>query len=166
ALAAVAGISRAQVIFGSAKLGIGTEAILESVVNRVLPPRGDPSKPLRALIFDSHYDTYRGVITYVRVVDGEIVPRARIRMMNTDKVHEVDEVGWFAPRPRPAEKLTAGEVGYVTAAIKNVIDARVGDTVTTAERGAKKPLPGYPQVKPMAFAGLVPTDSDQSSDLT
>src|SRR2546428_12552430 len=86
-------------------------------------------------------------------------------MMNTDKVHEVDEVGWFAPGPRPAEKLTAGEVGYVTAAIKNVIDARVGDTVTTAEHGARTPLPGYRQVKPMVFAGLFPTDSDQFSDL-
>jgi len=126
---------------------------------------GDPTKPLRALIFDSHYDTYRGVITYVRVVDGEIIPRTKIRMMNTDKVHEVDEVGWFAPRPRPAEKLTAGEVGYVTAAIKNVVDARVGDTITTADNGATTPLPGYRQVKPMVFAGLFPTDSDQFSDL-
>src|SRR5438270_482119 len=101
----------------------------------------------------------------ILVVDGEILPRTRIRMMNTDKVHDVDEVGWFAPRPRPAERLTAGEVGYVTAAIKNVIDARVGDTVTTAEHGAKTALPGYRQVKPMVFAGLFPTDSDQFSDL-
>src|SRR5207245_7632405 len=132
----VTGISRDQVIFASAKLGIGTEAILESVVNRVPPPRGDPSKPLRALVFDSHYDTYRGVITYVRVVDGEIVPRARIRMMNTGKVHEVDEVGWFAPRPRPAEKLTAGEVGYVTAASQNLAHARVGDALSHPEDGA------------------------------
>src|SRR5205814_43517 len=136
-----------------------------AVVNRVPPPRGDPSKPLRALIFDSHYDTYRGVITYVRVVDGEIVPRTKIRMMNTGKVHDVDEVGWFAPRPRPAEKLSAGEVGYVTAAIKNVVDARVGDTITTAEHGATAALPGYRQVKPMVFAGLFPTDSDQFGDL-
>src|SRR5437868_5227615 len=161
----VTGISRDQVVFASAKLGIGTEAILEAVVNRVPPPRGDPSKPLRALIFDSHYDPYRGVITYVRVVDGEIIPRTGIRMMNTGKVHEVDEVGWFAPRPRPAEKLTAGEVGYVTAAIKNVVDARVGDTITAAEHGATTPLPGYRQVKPMVFAGLFPTDSDQFADL-
>src|SRR5437870_5035387 len=164
-IADVTGISRDQVIFASATLGVGTDDILEAVVNRVPPPRGDPSKPLRALIFDSHYDTYRGVITYVRVVDGEIVPRARIRMMNTGKVHEVDEVGWFAPRPRPAEKLTAGEVGYVTAAIKNVVDARVGDTISTAEHGATTPLPGYRQVKPMVFAGLFPTDSDQFTDL-
>jgi len=161
----VTGIARDQVIFASAKLGIGTEEILEAVVTRVPHPRGEAAKPLRALIFDSHYDTYRGVITYVRVVDGEILPRARIRMMNTDKVHEVDEVGWFAPGPRPAEKLTAGEVGYVTAAIKNVVDARVGDTITTADNGATTPLPGYRQVKPMVFAGLFPTNSDQFSDL-
>jgi GTP-binding protein LepA len=161
----VTGIPRDQVIFASAKLGIGTEDILEAVVNRVPPPRGDPSKPLRALIFDSHYDPYRGVITYVRVVDGEVIPRTKIRMMNTDKVHDVDEVGWFAPRPRAAEKLTAGEVGYVTAAIKNVVDARVGDTITTADHGATTPLPGYRRVKPMVFAGLFPTDSDQFADL-
>src|SRR3984893_2195232 len=161
----VTGIPRDQVIFASAKLGIGTQDILEAVIARVPSPHGDPRAPLRALIFDSHYDTYRGVITYVRVVDGEIIPRSKIRMMNTGKVHEVDEVGWFAPRPRPAEKLTAGEVGYVTAAIKNVTDARVGDTITTSENGAAKPLPGYRQVKPMVFAGLFPTDSDRFGDL-
>jgi GTP-binding protein LepA len=164
-IADVTGIPRDQVIFASAKLGLGTDDILEAVVSRVPPPRGDPSKPLRALIFDSHYDAYRGVITYVRVVDGEIIPRARVRMMNTGKVHEVDEVGWFAPRPRPAEKLTAGEVGYVTAAIKNVVDARVGDTITTAEHGATGALPGYRRVKPMVFAGLFPSNSEQFGDL-
>jgi GTP-binding protein LepA len=161
----VTGIPRDQVIFASAKQGIGTQDILEAVIAKVPPPRGDPAAPLRALIFDSHYDTYRGVITYVRVVDGEIIPRTKIRMMNTGKVHEVDEVGWFAPGPRPAEKLSAGEVGYVTAAIKNVIDARVGDTITTAENGAATALPGYRQVKPMVFAGLFPTDSDRFGDL-
>src|SRR5690349_18373965 len=159
-IADITGLPRTNVIFASAKLGIGTEDILEAVIQRVPPPRGNPSAPLRALIFDSHYDIYRGVITYVRVVDGEIVPRTEIRMMNTGKVHEVDEVGWFAPRPRPAEKLTAGEVGYVIAAIKNVIDARVGDTVTSSEHGAKEPLPGYRRVNPMVFAGLFPSDSD------
>ncbi len=161
----ITGIARDQVIFASAKLGIGTEDILEAVIQRVPPPRGNPDAPLRALIFDSYYDVYREVITYVRVVDGEIKPRTKIRMMNTGKVHEVDEVGWFAPRPRPAERLTAGEVGYVTAAIKNVIDARVGDTITTADDGATAALPGYRRVKPMVFAGLFPTDSDQFADL-
>jgi GTP-binding protein LepA len=164
-IADVTGIPREQVIFASAKQGIGTQDILEAVISKVPPPHGDPSAPLRALIFDSHYDIYRGVITYVRVVDGQIKARDKIRMMNTGKVHEVDEVGWFAPRPRPAEKLTAGEVGYVTAAIKNVIDARVGDTITSSEGGAASPLPGYRQVKPMVFAGLFPTDSDQFADL-
>jgi len=161
----VTGIPRDQVVFASAKLGVGTDDILEAVVNRVPPPHGDPSRPLRALIFDSHYDTYRGVITYVRVVDGEIIPRTKVRMMNTGKVHEVDEVGWFAPGPRAAERLSAGEVGYVTAAIKNVVDARVGDTITTSEHGATAPLPGYRRVKPMVFAGLFPTESDQFADL-
>jgi len=164
-IADVTGIPREQVIFASAKQGIGTQDILEAVISKVPPPHGDPSAPLRALIFDSHYDIYRGVITYVRVVDGQIKARDKIRMMNTGKVHEVDEVGWFAPRPRPAEKLTAGEVGYVTAAIKNVIDARVGDTITSSEGGAASALPGYRQVKPMVFAGLFPTDSDQFADL-
>src|SRR5947209_6593625 len=161
----VTGIPRDQVVFASAKLGVGTDEILEAVVNRVPPPHGDPSRPLRALIFDSHYDTYRGVITDVRVVDGEIIPRTKVRMMNTGKVHEVDEVGWFAPAPRAAERLSAGEVGYVTAAIKNVVDARVGDTITTSENGATAPLPGYRRVKPMVFAGLFPTESDQFADL-
>jgi GTP-binding protein LepA len=164
-IADVTGLPREEVIFASAKQGIGTQDILEAVIAKVPPPHGDPSAPLRALIFDSHYDAYRGVITYVRVVDGEIKARTKIRMMNTDKVHDVDEVGWFAPQPRPAEKLSAGEVGYVTAAIKNVIDARVGDTITTATGGAATALPGYRQVKPMVFAGLFPTDSDQFADL-
>jgi GTP-binding protein LepA len=164
-IADVTGLPRQEVIFASAKMGIGTQDILEAVIAKVPPPRGDVGAPLRALIFDSHYDTYRGVITYVRVVDGEILPRTRIRMMNTGKVHEVDEVGWFAPRPRPADRLTAGEVGYVIAAVKNVIDARVGDTITTAEAGAQTALPGYRRVKPMVFAGLFPTDSDQFGDL-
>ncbi len=161
----VTGIPREQVVFASAKLGIGTEDILEAVVNRVPPPHGDPSQPLRALIFDSHYDVYRGVITYVRVVDGEILPRTRIKMMNTGKIHDVDEVGWFAPGPRAAPSLSAGEVGYVTAAIKNVVDARVGDTITTAEHGATTPLAGYRRVKPMVFAGLFPSNSDDFADL-
>jgi GTP-binding protein LepA len=165
AIVDITGLDRSRVVFASAKLGTGIDEILEAVISEVPPPRGSADEPLRALIFDSHYDAYRGVIVYVRVVDGEIRPRTRVRLMNTQKVHEVDEVGWFAPRPRPAEKLTAGEVGYVIAAVKNVIDARVGDTITTSEGGASSPLPGYRQVKPMVFAGLFPTDSDQFADL-
>jgi GTP-binding protein LepA len=157
----VTGIPKDRVIFASAKLGQGIGDILEAVVREVPPPRGEAEAPLRALIFDSHYDTYRGVIVYVRVVDGEIEPRARVRMMNTGVVHEVDEVGTFTPQMRPTDALRAGEVGYLTASIKNVKDARVGDTVTDAVHPAKQALPGYRAAKPMVYAGLFPTDSDE-----
>jgi len=161
----VTGIPRERIILASAKTGVGVDEILEAVVSEVPPPRGDVEAPLRALIFDSVYDSYRGVVTYVRVVDGVIQPGTRVRMMATGKVHEVDEVGWFQPRQRPGEVLSAGEVGYFTAAIKNVTDARVGDTVTYALRGAGAPLPGYRTVKPMVFAGLFPTESDDYQEL-
>ena len=161
----VTGLDRSKVIFASAKQGLGTDEILEAVIREVPPPRGDPERPLRALIFDSHYDPYRGVIVYVRVVDGEIRPRTRVRMMNTGKVHEVDEVGWFTPGRMPGDRLSAGDVGYFTAGIKNVTDARVGDTVTLYERPAAEPLPGYRSVKPMVFAGIFPTDSDLYPEL-
>ena len=161
----VTGIPLEKVILASAKTGQGVDLILEALVREVPPPAGDPDAPLRALIFDSAYDTYRGVVTYLRVVDGVIRPGTRVRMMATGRVHEVDEVGWFQPRQRPGEALAAGEVGYFTAAIKNVVDARVGDTVTYAEKGAQAPLPGYRAVKPMVFAGLFPTDSDEHQEL-
>jgi GTP-binding protein LepA len=161
----VTGIPREQVILASARTGEGVDRVLEALVREVPPPAGDAGAPLRALIFDSAYDTYRGVVTYVRVVDGVIRPGSRVRMMATDRVHEVDEVGWFQPGRRPGEALSAGEVGYFTAAIKNVVDARVGDTVTYAEKGAAAPLPGYRAVKPMVFAGLFPTDSDEYHEL-
>ena len=161
----VTGIPPEKTILASAKVGTGAGEILEAIVHEIPPPSGDPEKPLRALIFDSHYDSYRGVIVYVRVVDGEIRPGMKVRMMNTGSVHEVDEVGWFTPRMRPGESLSTGEVGYFTAAIKNVADARVGDTVTLARHGAANPLPGYRRVKPMVYAGLFPSDSDAYQDL-
>ncbi|MGH7776961.1 MAG: translation elongation factor 4 [Candidatus Dormibacterales bacterium] len=161
----VTGIPLEKTIFASAKVGTGADDILEAIVAEIPPPSGDPERPLRALIFDSHYDPYRGVIVYVRVVDGEIRPGTLVRMMNTGRVHEVDEVGWFTPRMLRAEALSAGEVGYFTAAIKNVADARVGDTVTVARHGAPSPLPGYRRVKPMVYAGLFPSDSDLYRDL-
>jgi GTP-binding protein LepA len=134
-------------------------------VQEIPPPSGEPAAPLRALVFDSHYDAYRGVIVYIRVVDGHIKPGMRVRMMNTGSVHEVDEVGVFTPSMRSFGELSAGEVGYFTAAIKNVADARVGDTVTSAARPAASPLPGYRAVKPMVFAGLFPTASEDYTDL-
>ncbi len=161
----VTGLDRSQVIFASAKAGTGVTDILEAVISQVPPPKGDLEAPLRALIFDSHYDAYRGVIVYVRVVDGVLRKGTKVRMMNTGRVHEVDEVGSFTPGMHPLPELAAGEVGYFTAAIKNVVDARVGDTVTTSEHGAPAPLPGYRAAKPMVFAGIFPTDSENFSDL-
>jgi GTP-binding protein LepA len=159
------GIGRDQIILASAKTGAGVDQVLDALVREVPPPSGDDDAPLRALIFDSAYDTYRGVITYVRVVDGVIRPGTRVRMIATGKVHEVDEVGWFHPAQQPGDLLSAGEVGYFTAAIKNVVDARVGDTVTYADRGSIAPLPGYRTVKPMVFAGLFPTESEEYQEL-
>src|SRR5437588_12422826 len=147
------------------KEGGGRGEVLEAVVREIPPPSGEPDAPLRALVFDSHYDAYRGVIVYIRVVDGAIQPGMRVRMMNTGSVHEVDEVGVFTPAMRSFGELSAGEVGYFTAAIKNVADARVGDTVTAADRPAASPLPGYRAVKPMVFAGLFPTVSEEYTDL-
>ncbi len=164
-IAEVTGIPRERMILASAKLGLGTREILEAVVASVPPPSGAAEAPLRALVFDSHYDAYRGVIVYIRVVDGAIAPGMKIRMMNTGSVHEVDEVGVFTPSMRAFENLSAGEVGYFTAAIKNVADARVGDTVTSADRQASGPLPGYRAVKPMVYAGLFPTVSENYMDL-
>jgi GTP-binding protein LepA len=164
-IVSVTGIERERIIFASAKEGVGTEEILEAVCREVPPPVGESEKPLRALIFDSHYDAYRGVIVYVRVVDGVIRPRMRVRMMATGRIHEVDEVGSFGPAMRAGESLSAGEVGYLIASIKEVGDARVGDTVTRAEGVAPAPLPGYRAVKPMVYAGLFPTDSDVYTDL-
>jgi GTP-binding protein LepA len=164
-IAEVTGIPRERMILASAKQGLGTREILEAVVSSVPPPRGVVDAPLRGLVFDSHYDTYRGVIVYIRVVDGTIKPGMRVQMMNTGSVHEVDEVGVFTPSMRPFGDLSSGEVGYFTAAIKNVGDARVGDTVTSADHPAPTALPGYRAVKPMVYAGLFPTVSEDYMDL-
>ena len=161
----VTGIPESKVIFASAKQGVGTDEILEAIVHEVPPPTGEADAPLRALVFDSHYDTYRGVIVYIRIMEGEIRPGTRVRMMNTGRVHEVDEVGWFSPRMHATDALRVGEVGYFTAAIKNVRDARVGDTVTTDRGGAPEALPGYRPAKPMVFAGIFPSNSDDYQDL-
>jgi len=164
-IAEVTGIARERMILASAKLGLGTREILEAVVSLVPPPSGVVDAPLRGLVFDSHYDAYRGVIVYIRVVDGAIAPGMKVRMMNTGSVHEVDEVGVFTPSMRAFDNLSTGEVGYFTAAIKNVADARVGDTVTSADRPAAEALPGYRAVKPMVYAGLFPTVSENYMDL-
>ncbi|HAY12862.1 MAG TPA: translation elongation factor 4 [Fimbriimonadaceae bacterium] len=158
-------IDASEAIPCSAKSGMGITDILEAVVERIPPPSGDPEAPLRALIFDSHFDTYQGAVAYVRVVDGEVKPGDKIRMMSTGKTFDVDEVGVFRPRLERGQALRTGEVGFLTGAIKTIGDAAVGDTVTSAENSAVDPLPGYRKAKPMVYCGLYPTDSDQYADL-
>jgi len=161
----VIGLPGDEAILASAREGIGTRDILEAVVQRVPPPKGDPDAPLKALIFDSKYDIYRGVVVYVRIVDGAIKPGMRMRMMHSGRDFVVDEVGVFRPVMTPIEELCTGEVGYVIASIKNVGDSRVGDTVTNAERPATSALPGYRKATPMVFAGIFPVDSEDVQEL-
>ncbi|MBM4432318.1 MAG: elongation factor 4, partial [Chloroflexi bacterium] len=150
------GISREQVILASAKQGIGTEAILEAIVERIPPPRGLPSMPTRALIFDSHYDPYKGVVAYVRVVDGVLPQKQDLLLMSNGVQIEALEVGVFRPRMTPIGELRAGEVGYVATGLKTLRECSVGDTITLAAAPADKPLPGYKPAKPMVFAGFYP----------
>jgi GTP-binding protein LepA len=149
----------------SAKTGEGVEELLHEIVRLVPAPSGDPDAEARALIFDSVYDTYRGVVTYVRVVDGRLTRRERSLMMSTGATHETLEVGVISPEPSPSEGLAAGEVGYLITGVKDVRQARVGDTVTSAGRPASKPLAGYEHPKPMVFSGLYPVDGDDYPDL-
>lgn len=161
----VIGLDASEAILASAKEGIGIEEILEQVVEKIPPPSGDPDAPLKALIFDSVYDPYRGVITYIRVVDGVLKPGMQVKLMATGKVYEVTEVGTFSPHPTKVEELSVGDVGYMAASIKSVEDTRVGDTITDAMRPAKEPLPGYRNINPMVFCGMFPVDSDDYNDL-
>jgi len=149
----------------SAKTGEGVPDLLDAIVERIPPPTGDPSAPARALIFDSSYDQYRGVVAFVRVIDGLFRPRERLRAMAMGTRFEAQEIGFMAPAMSPVDALTAGEVGYVITGLKDVSELRVGDTLTTESGGATEPLPGYKDVKPMVFAGLFPTDSDQYPEL-
>mgnify|MGYP001809638356 FL=1 len=158
-------IDASEAIPCSAKSGLGIEDILEAVVERVPSPRGKTGDPLRALIFDSHFDSYQGAVAYVRVVDGAINPGDKIKMMSTGKVFDVDEVGVFRPRLERGQSLETGEVGFLTGAIKTIGDASVGDTVTSAEKSAEEALPGYRKAKSMVYCGLYPTDSDSYEDL-
>jgi GTP-binding protein LepA len=161
----VVGIPSAEMLRVSAKTGEGVPALLEAIVRRVPPPRGDPDGPTRALVFDSLYDSYRGVITYVRMVDGRVRKGDRVRMMATGTVSESEEVGVFAPEAVPTEELTAGEVGYLIPGLKDVAQAKVGETVTTMQRRAAEPLPGYREPRPMVYAGLYPIEGDDFPDL-
>jgi len=161
----VIGLDAKEAVLTSAKTGEGVEEILEAIVHRISPPRGDETAPLQALIFDSHYDSYKGVIAYFRVMEGRLSKGMAIKMMVVGKEFEVNEVGVFKPAPTLVEELQAGEVGFLAASIKNARDCRVGDTVTDANRPAAAPLPGYRQVKPMVYCGLYPVESNEYGDL-
>ncbi|MGD6895232.1 translation elongation factor 4 [Bacillus infantis] len=161
----VIGLDASEAVLASAKAGIGIEEILEQVVEKVPAPQGDPDAPLKALIFDSLYDAYRGVVAYIRVVEGTVKVGDKVKMMATGKEFEVTEVGVFTPKSTPMPELSVGDVGFLTAAIKNVGDTRVGDTITSAKNGATEPLPGYRKLNPMVYCGLYPIDSARFNDL-
>jgi len=161
----VVGLDASGAIPASAKAGIGTKEILEAVVNSIPAPAGNADEPLRALLFDSWYDTYQGVVILVRVVDGTVRPKQKIKLHSTGAVYEVQSVGIFTPKMQPTSELLQGEVGCIIAGIKRISDAKIGDTVMDAERPADRPLPGYKDVKPMVFAGIYPMISEDYADL-
>lgn len=161
----IIGLDASDALLVSAKEKIGIQDVLESIVKKIPPPKGSPYDPLRALIFDSHYDPYKGVIVYIRVVDGTVRKGMNIKMMATNKTFEVTEVGVFKPDMVPVDELTAGEVGFLAAAIKDVKNTRVGDTITDAKNPASEPLPGYRKINPMVFCGMYPADGADYEDL-
>ena len=159
------GISAEEMIPISAKQGIGVQDVLEAIVKRVPPPKGNPDAPLRALVFDSHYDSYKGVVAYVRVIDGHVDKRSVFRLMATGAKFEPVEIGIFSPTMIPTDGLESGEVGYIATGFKTVQECRVGDTITLAINGAEESLPGYEKVKPMVYAGFYPTNNDDYTEL-
>ena len=164
-LAHIVGCEPSDVLRVSGKTGVGVAELLDAVVEKVPPPKGEADAPARAMIFDSVYDTYRGVVTYVRVVDGRIVPREKIRMMSTGATHELLEVGIVSPEPKPTAGLGVGEVGYLITGVKDVRQSKVGDTVTSARNGAIEPLTGYREPRPMVYSGMYPVDGSDYPNL-
>jgi GTP-binding protein LepA len=160
-LADVLGLDPDEALLISAKAGTGVEVLLEAVVARIPPPKGDPGAPLKALVFDSFYDPYQGVVVYVRVLDGRVVAGTRILLMSNGKVYEVQQVGVFTPRMLKVDELTAGQVGFLTAGIKRVADSRVGETITEAAHPTAAALPGFREAKPMVFSGLYPVEDTE-----
>ncbi len=161
----IIGLDSSTAILASAKEGTGVADILEAVVERFHPPTGNPAAPLKALIFDSWFDPYRGVIIVVRVIDGALKPKSKIRLMATKQDFEVDGLGVFSPKATPVDELGVGEVGFIVANIKVVADAKIGDTVTETLRPTTEPFPGFKELKPMVFAGLYPVESHQYAEL-
>ena len=161
----VIGIDASGAILASAKQGVGIDEILEAIVTRLPSPQGNPDGPLRALVFDSWFDQYRGVVILVYVVDGRLAPGMKVKLMASGGAYQIEQLGVFTPKPLPVEALAAGEVGFVIAGIKKVSDTKIGDTLTDERRPAREPLPGFKEVKPMVFAGLYPVDADQYAEL-
>ncbi len=161
----IIGLDAHDAILASAKQGIGTEEILEAIVHRLPPPKGSYEKPLKALIFDSWFDAYRGVIVLVRVIDGTVRKGMKIRMVATQQAFQVEQVGVITPKFTEVDELSVGEVGFVVAGIKRVADSKIGDTITEDTRPTTEPFPGFQEIKPMVFAGLYPTDNVQYEDL-
>lgn len=161
----VIGLDTTDAVLASAKTGIGIEAILEAIVKKIPPPQGKVDQPLSALIFDSHFDSYKGVIAYVRVMNGCITPGMKVKMMATNKVFEITEVGVFRPYLANVKELGPGQVGFIAASIKNVKDTRVGDTITGADQPVAEALPGYRKITPMVYCGLYPVDSSDYENL-
>jgi len=164
-LADIIGLDPSHAILTSAKAGTGVRDVLEAVIARLPPPTGDPAAPLKALIFDSWYDAYRGVVIVARVIDGVIRPRMKIRLMAEGQEYDVEQVGVFTPKPVQMDELVVGEVGFVTATIKKVSDAKLGDTITEVSRPAAQPFPGFRKLKPMVFAGLYPVEGHEYPEL-
>jgi GTP-binding protein LepA len=161
----VIGLDTHNAVLASAKTGAGVPDILEAVVRDIPAPKGNPDAPLKALIFDSWYDSYRGVIVLFRVIDGTIKPGMKIRFFNTGRDYQVETIGVNRPRPAPIDRLSVGEVGFMTASIKTVADVQIGDTITEAARPTKEPFPGFQEIKPMVFAGLYPVEANQYEEL-
>jgi GTP-binding protein LepA len=161
----VIGLETHNAVFASAKTGAGVPDILEAVVRDIPAPRGDTGAPLKALIFDSWYDAYRGVVVLFRIIDGHVRPGMKIRFFNTGREYQVEQLGVNRPRPTPIDTLSVGEVGFLTASIKTVADVQIGDTITEAARPTKEPFPGFQEIKPMVFAGLYPVEANQYEEL-
>ncbi|MEO6391141.1 MAG: translation elongation factor 4, partial [Pyrinomonadaceae bacterium] len=159
------GLDTHNAVLTSAKTGLGVPEVLEAIVQYIPPPKGDPDAPLMALIFDSWYDSYRGVIVLFRIINGTIKPGMKIRFFNTGRDYYVEAIGVNRPRPTPIASLSIGEVGFMTASIKAVADVQIGDTITEAARPTTEPFPGYQEIKPMVFAGLYPIDTNQYEEL-